>query len=555
MGFSQRVLIFLSLSVGLFSVDKAHITFLMQSSQTVPAFDLYTAYQKEIGRHDFELLQEMGMILLEKGVRSPEVESQLLSLFGASMAGVVSSIDILEQGVKSPQPEVQQASIQFLARLEDDRCDALLTKAMASPYFPIRMEAGYYLAHRKHQKAVGLLESLMYKVPNQLWFYFPQFFALIGTSDAMMLLQHLIEDPNSMVRVEAILSAARFGRDDFLPKIRAHATHPHSDEQEACAAALGMLKDSSSMHRLGKLAKSPLAHVKLAALRSLYTLGDVSKLDPILELARSGDLWAVAMLGEFPVAQPVLEELVKHTDFNIRLNAALGLLSQRNPVCLPMIKELLIRDVRDLGFQPMTSVGHSITAWKAVFSLEHHLKTAWFDLNAVSMGLRQQILLQCLELPEAIFLEIANLILDTHQTELIPPLMHLLENHQTEEAILLLKRKAQKAGSPLVRAFCSLTLYRMRQEGPYEAYVRTWLHQVKATEMIRFKPSPAYDKRLSSSPFELTPEERSHLLIEAYQSLSERHDEAAIDLLLDALREGNPKNRPVLAGLLIHALQ
>jgi len=555
MGFSQKLLTLLAVIFSLGAVDRAHITFLMQSGQTGPAIGLYEEYKKELGRHDFETLQQLGMIILESGIRSEDAETQLLSIYGASIAGVTSSIDILEQGIRSPQPETQQASLQFLARLQDDRCDEILTKAMSSNYLPIRMEAGYHLAMRKHRKAAGMIEALMYKIPNEFWFYFPQFFALIGTADAMTVLRHLIEDRNSMVRVEAILSAARFGRDDLLPKIRAHATHPHHDEQEACAAALGLLKDSASIPKLEKLSKSPLTHVQLAALRSLYVLGDTSKIDPILEIAKTGDIFAISMLADFPVAAPALQELLTHGNFNIRMNAALSLLRLRNTECLDMIKDLLVRDMRDLGFQPQVSLGHSMTAWKAVPSLEQHLKTSWFDLYAISLNFREQLLIQCLELPESDFLEIASLVFDANQSELIPLLVHLLENHQTHAAIDLLKKKAQRAGSPHIRAYCALSLYRMRQDGPYEQYVRDWLSRVKTTEMIRFRPNPAYDKRQTSSPYELTPEESSRLLIEAYQALAERHDESAIELILEAIREGHPKNSYVLAGLLIHSIQ
>ena len=62
------------------------------------------------------------------------------------------------------------------------------------------------------------------------------------------------------------------------------------------------------------------------------------------------------------------------------------------------------------------------------------------------------------------------------------------------------------------------------------------------------------DKKLSDS-FDLTPEENSRLLIEAYQAFAERNDERSIDTLIEVIKEGNPKNRPALAGLLLRAIQ
>ena len=57
------------------------------------------------------------------------------------------------------------------------------------------------------------------------------------------------------------------------------------------------------------------------------------------------------------------------------------------------------------------------------------------------------------------------------------------------------------------------------------------------------------------SPYDLTPEDNSRLLIETYQSLAEKQADRSIDLLLEAMKDGNPKNRYVLAGLLLRALQ
>lgn len=554
MGLSKVVLILLLLSY-LYPIDPQQVTYLMQSKKVKASIELYEEYKKELGRDDFEILQQMAAILLEQGVHSLNPEIQLLSLFGASIAGLSSSIDLLEQGIKSSSGETQMASIQFLAQMQDDRCDELLNKAMSSPFLLVRMEAGYHLAMRKYRKATGQIEALMHKIPHEFWFYFPQFFALIGTSDAISVLRQLMEDSSALVRVEAILNAARYGRDDLLSKIRTHATHLHTDEQEAAATALGILKDSKSLPQLKKLATSASLNVKLAALRSLYLLGETSSIEEITSLAKQGNLFAINLFAELPGGEETLAPLLKHENIHIRMNAAMALLKRRDRRALPIIEEILLHDTRDLGFQPHSSIGHSLTAWKIVPSLEQHQKQLPYDLYAISLNLREELLIQCLELTQNDFLHIAHRIFDTKQYDLVPLLVSLLENHQTEEALHLLKQKAHQTGSPLIRTYCNLSLYRLNQPGPYEQAVRLWISQTKNSEMIRFRPTIPFHMRTSHSPYELTAEESSRLLIEAYQTLSERHDVQAIEMLLDAIKSGNPKNRYVLAGLLICALQ
>jgi hypothetical protein len=84
-----------------------------------------------------------------------------------------------------------------------------------------------------------------------------------------------------------------------------------------------------------------------------------------------------------------------------------------------------------------------------------------------------------------------------------------------------------------------------------------WISLKKNTEMFHFRPILPWNTKVSekASPFELTPEEHSRLLIECYQTIAQEHDEQSIDIILEGLKSGHCKNRPVLAGLLIQAIQ
>jgi hypothetical protein len=76
--------------------------------------------------------------------------------------------------------------------------------------------------------------------------------------------------------------------------------------------------------------------------------------------------------------------------------------------------------------------------------------------------------------------------------------------------------------------------------------------------MIRFRPLIPWNLRqpeASGSSFELTPDESSRLLIEAYEALADRHDLEGIDCIVEGIKNGNPQNRYVLAGLLMRAIQ
>lgn len=543
-------------SLGGQEIDRRQITYLFQSNEMNLAFELYDQHKAALGKHDFEVLQQMAHLFLQEGANTNDPEKQLLSLYGCSIAGSSHSLDVLESFLKSQHPQTQAASIQLIGQMQEDRSSDLLNKAMSSEFFPVRMEAAFQLSLRKHPSACGQIEGLMYRVPKEFRFFFPRFFALIGTADAASVLKHLLSDPTLSVRIEAILSAAQFGRDDLLPLIRARATHLNHAEQEACIAALGSLNDSRSIPLLHKCTKSASPNVQLASLFALHALGEPSAKDRICEWARAKNLFAISLLGQLPDTQEVLAELIKEKDMQVHLNATLGLLRQKDRRCLPSLYEILLPGSRDLGLMPQFSVGRSLTTWKFMPSAKQKGKEEGFDLEALSLDIREQILTESLELPEEDFLEIAEIIFESKQSELIPLLVSLLENLQTEKAIRLLEKMSERAGVPLTRSYCNLALFRLFHREEDLKQIREWVTSKQHNELIRFRPTvPLKQRQQTASHFELTPEESSRLLIEMYQALADRHDDKGIDILLDGIRSGNSKNRPVLAGLLLRALQ
>lgn len=541
------------------SVHKSQVTYLMQSQNYRSAIDLYQKYAQENKRHDFEVLEQIATIVLEQSAHSSDLERRLLSIFGLGLAGISSSVNIvniLETGIRTPHLETQLISIQFLGQLQDDRSDELLTRAMSSDFLMARMEAAYHLAERKTRSATGQIESLMHKLPLPFRFYFTEFFAQIGTLEAINVLRHMIDDPDALVRISSILNAAFYGRDDLIAKIRMHASRPHAGEQEASMAALGILKDSHSVPLLKKQVKNGSSlNVRLAALRSLSKLGEKEAQEQLIELAKSHNLFAISLLSEISNSEETLAELVKEENIQIRLNAALSLLKHKDPRSMPALLEILIRDTSDLGFQPQFSPGASLTTIKVIPSARQHQKEGPYDLAAATLGFREQVLRECLELPEETFLMLAQVIFHSQQTELIPQLIQLLQNLQTSGAISLLKEQTHRLGAPLTRAYCNLALFRMREPGPYEEQLYQWIRQQKGGDLIRFRPMVPRAQRFKESPFELTPEESSRLLIESYQALADRHDDRGIDALLEALKTGKPKNHPLIGGLLLRAIQ
>ncbi|HSX37290.1 MAG TPA: hypothetical protein VLE95_00490 [Chlamydiales bacterium] len=531
-----------------------HALYLMQQGQIEESFGRYREFSSNTGRHDFETLQQMGLILLQKGMQNADPQIFMTTLFGAGLSGSAGALDILEKGLDHPDPQIQLLALHFIAQFEDDKSNDLLGRAMSSDYLSTRMEAAFYLAQRKHPRAVGQIEGLMFRLPPVFKPYFPSFFALMGTNDATLVLRRLIEDSDLQVRIESILNVAKAGRDDFLPILRKRLTHSQLAELEAVCFAMGFLKDGASIPKLKKLTSSSVDSIRLAASLALFHIGDKTSVSPIFEMARKNNLFAIAALGEIEGSEETLAALLKSTDLQVRINAALALLQRRDPRCLSAFTEMLIDDARDLAFHPFSSVGRTQMAIKAIPSAELRVKDPTLNLG-FSIALREHFLREAIHLPESSFLQLAKLIFNSQQNDLIPALISLLENLRTESAIELLQKETQRVAAPLIRNFCHLALFRLKIDGPYEEYINQWVMQQKNQELIRLRPLLPWKFRLEQSDYALTPDETSHLLIEAFLSIANRRNEKSIDFLLEAIQFSHPANRYALIGILMRATE
>lgn len=531
------------------SQESSHALFMMQSQSIEEALSRYEEFSAQHG-HDFDLLQRMGQIFFTQGILSEDPSDFTMTLFGAGLSGSTGSLDILERGLYSPDPQLQLIALHFIAKIDDDRVTDLLSRAMTSPFLSTRMEAAYHMSQKKHPHAVGQIEGLMVRLPPFFRPFFPSLFALIGTSDATAALRRLLDDLDPQVRVESILNIARLGRDDLLPILRKRLTQHYGPELEACVFAMGVLKDSQSLSKLKRLALSPMDNVKIAAILTLYELGERSFVPELEAMALKNNLFAIAALAAIPSSRDTLAKLAESNHLQVRINAAIALAHLRDPRCLDAIKEILIQDSRDLAFCPFPSPGRSMGIWKAIPSAELRSKDTSCDLS-LSLSMREQVLSELAHLDQEKFVSLARSLFQSRQLDLIPASIAFLENFRTPEAIALLKEGCEKMASPLIRDYCHLALYRLKEEGPYEEYVKHWIMRQKDADLIRLRPILPWKIRLESD-FVLTAEETSRLLIDSFVAIATSRN---IDFLLRAIRQGNPHNRYALFGLLMRATE
>lgn len=532
--------------------NKNHMLFLLRSGHLPQAIDAYKQYHKNTGQHDFELIQEMGLLLLDHGYHSSDPEVRIMATFGAGISLNERTMYILEAGMDSNVPELQLVCLNYLSQYQNDKADGILQRAMNAGHPLIRLEAAYIMAQKKAPRAYAYAESLMYRFEGELTPLFPQFFAMIGTSEATRMLRKLMTNLDEDVRIAAILSAAKYGRDDLLPKIRTLATHHEKGQQEACAFALGILKDETSLPKLKFLAKSQVPSIRLAAWKALYNLGHKEYKIAIENAAKNKDIYAIALLGDIEGSQDVLATLVGDLNLQVKINAAISLLHLRDPRCLSALVDVMIMDSRGLCFSKILSKGQSLSAWRVIPSAQQNFKDQAYVFE-LSLNMREDALDEAIDLPEQDFLNLAKLIFIRQQNDLVPVLVELLENLHTPGAIALLKEHQQQIGAPLIRNYCNLALYNLKEPGPYGDNIRSWISNMQNEELIRFRPFLPREMRDHEENYQLTPEDNSSLLIASFESFVINKDDRGIDILLEAILNGNSKNKYALAGLLMRA--
>ncbi len=541
-------------SNALFAAPNAQMYFFLSQGKIHEALNLYEAQFTHDKKHDPEFIEDLSMHLLQQGVKSDDPEIQLLALYGASFGSTQNAMTLCDLAMRSGNPMTQLATIQLLGHLQDDRCEELLVRAFSSQFLPIRFEAGQQLAIRKAKQATGLFQSLMHHLPDEFHVFFPDLFALIGTQDALSHLKKMLSHRVKQVQLASILAVANHRRDDFLPQVRSHLTHKDPAEQEAASYAVGMLQDLTSLKTLEQLKESASLNVRIAALSSMIKLGDHSVIQEVKSLGLTKDPFVIAALKDVPTANDTLALLLHDPDRGTRCNAALALLPHRDPRAIPTLLEILIHDASDIGLYPIRSLGGTMMSWKVIPSKGAYDTINKTNVSAITTSIREYILTECAQFSEPSFLRIARAIFDKRQNDLVPTTVHLLETIGSQATLQLLNQYAEKAGTPLVRDYCRLALYRSGEK--QDDILELWVKEKTKAPLISFRPLLSWSEKTSeNSQYTLTPEEESRLYIETLMSIANKHSDKGINTLIRILKEGNSKNSYAIAGLLLYAIQ
>lgn len=533
------------------------ILFLAHKGNHEEALRLYIEKKNATGSHDFRLLRELAIGILEQGANSKDAEIQRAVLFAAGVSSDERTLPIIVRGLQSPDPNMQLFCLNIIANQLHDEAHIAIRQTMRTGGHPIlRLIATFILAQQKDPQALTQAESFYNQVPEAVHVLFPQIFAQFHTKDATKYLRKLLNHPLEEVRVEGILNVVKGNHEELLGQIRMLSTHPQMNQLETAAYALGEFRDEKSIPRLKAISQMSHSTTALAALIALYEIGVKESVEQVVQMAEAGNLYAIHALGKMPESKQRLILMLQNPTPEIRLNACLSLLELRDPSGIPLIASLLLRDTRDLGLDQSTSPGRSLHCWKIIPSVSAQSEAAL--LHEISLSYKEQLLVQTLDLPEEYFLSIAEKIVQSGENQLVPAMIELIVNHQSTKSLEFLKQYREKAGAPLIRTYCNLALYKLQEEGPYRDQLFSWIRQhfndsIDFRVLQPFDAVPQFDDL--NAKYKITPNESSRLFIEILETFNQYKDPEGIDLIVDLIKESPPKKRYPLAGILLHVTQ
>jgi hypothetical protein len=539
-----------------FLMLKSGILYLISKGEQLKALEKYKEYTIKTGSHDYKLLREMCLMIIEDAIEKGTEEDSLLALIAMEITGEDMFTHHLGKLLKSNFFPVQAKALSLLKRIDNDYSDILINSCLSSNFIMLRLEALSILVQKHNKTALGKVEALMNMVNKMYHPIFVDFYAIAGTKYAISIMKQMLNDSDINLNLATIIACKNYKIEQLIPNLRNSLTHTSPIIKEACADALAAFHDSTCIPKLEKLCLSKHTEIRLAAYFALYSMGEKSKKEAIFNLAKEGNLFAILLLAKIDGSEKCLHEIYYSDDNDLRINSAVSLLEIKDPLCLPVIKDLITLDNNvyyiNINHSPGRAFQHLSVA--ALSSVQN--KAMIPQLIYQTLMIQNSLLAKTIDLPRNKFMDIIEDLFSKKRNNLIPTAIALLENFDDKESLNYLMEKSKTLGAPFIRTCCNLSLWKSTRDVVYKDAIDSWLKEFGKHQMISFSQNTTKnEKKTSVSGYELTLEEKSHLLIQCFLHICSSHENAGLESVLEAMRTGFAKNRIPLAGVVLKTIQ
>ena len=521
------------------------LTPLAAYSESIPTLSIKTPPQ-EIIHH--------ASNTLEKGLKSRDIEENLIALYGLLISDYMPSTQILLSLLKKNHFVTQSYLLQVLQKNLSYSAEEILTQAGHSMFFPIRLQALYQLTQRQEANSLTKIQALRQKFHKTYHFIFTPLIAAHRSKESEEELKRILKEPSSHLRSSALLEIGNQHIHSLLPEVKKAFTHVNPIEKESAIFALSCYPDLKLYDLLKKETISTNDHLALASHLALWRLGFIDHKKEILALAQKNNPFALFLLHKMHEETPILVKALKNKDKTIWINALWGLLHHKDIRVLPELEKLLLIDPLDsvinIEHSPAHTMHHLIIESPSIINdadLEKEL--------AITLHLQKLCLSLLSRYPEEEVLKFCKRLLSTNKHPFQRELIHTIENIKSEKSLDLLRSLSFSIGSPLKRGYALTALYRKSTHIKDQERFYKWLKSQSGDSIIKFSKTADPLSNLHVTPYELSPEEHTGLISEALLTASTSHEEKYLNLIIELFNTCHKKNRYALAGILMKAIQ
>lgn len=502
--------------------------------------------------HRFELLEQLAIELVLEASKSEQESSRKIALLAAAFSGDELLRPLLHRTAEEGPPQLQLLAFQLMAQLQDPALDRMLRRTLLhAPHPLLRLIAISLLIEQGEPQAIGQLEALMQKLPEELWTLQPPLLAQIDSRESHRLLRRLLFHPCTSVVIEALHAIDLQQLSPLLPQVRSLLTHSSSEVKEAALHALASLGDSSALEEARRYCRHPQVETAIAANYAAYRLGgDKEAIAMLQQLAQQGNLWAIQPLAQMGDPLLLLVPLQSHKEASVRVNATIALLEHHCPSSLERLLELFGDQAPHLFWLPLSTPGKALSSYKLV-PLERLSPEERPMAAEMALRLQEEWLEACYGCSEQLFLQLAEQLIGQRHKGILPHLFALLERHPSDGVTAFLEKESSHLGFPLVRHYSTLTLFHQHQKEEQYQQLIDWLRNNWQRDLFSFRPAMGSNWLSPRSSYRLQPNEEAYLFLEILETVAARGDSQAIDLLLQGLQESHPNHSPLLGALLL----
>ena len=530
------------------------IQYLCSNKETKKGLKKYIEYRNNIKNHNYNLLRKIALSIVEDAISNKSDEDTFLGLLALEISNEDGFCHYFKEFTKSKLFPIQAKTLSILKNIETEEAISLIQSYLSSDFIILRLEALSILVQKQTKSSIGEVEALMNLVSKNYHPMFVDFYAMCGDKYAISTIKKMLCQPHINLHVAVVNAIKKYKIEELIPNVRDLLTHTNPNIQEISCSAIGSLQDFHSIQNLEILANSKHPLTALAAHEALYKMGKKTSSESIKKLAKNKNLFAISILDSIENSIDLLKELYHNNNKDVQMNAAISLLKEKNSYCLPLIKKLLNLDINNHYIATINSPGNAFTSYTIVPSYKLNNPQQSISAKGQSLEFQRNILQECINLTTDEFISIIDEIFTQKNNMLIPLAVTLLENLNNIESKKCLVRGSEMLGAPFTRIYSHLSLWKLTKNKYHRNYIEKWIKNTGKHKIIDISQNKNTQK-FDSSRYELSLDEKSHLLIDSLLNISKNHDSDGLDCIIELIINGHEKNIPLLAGVLLKTIQ